>query len=177
MCATAKVAVVIGSDSDLPIMQEAADVLEEFRVGFEVHVISAHRTPERLQAFAREAESRGILVLIAGAGGAAHLAGALASLTTLPVIGVPMPTDRMGGLDSLLSTVQMPSGVPVATVGVGKSGARNAALLAVQILSVGDDQLKDALRAFKQRMAEQVEEKDGQVKKWLQDRRQGGDAQ
>ena len=164
------VAVIMGSDSDLPVMEGAVQVLEELCVPFELHVLSAHRCPEKVRSFARQAESTGLRVLIAGAGGAAHLAGVLASHTTLPVIGVPMPTTLMGGLDSLLSTVQMPSGVPVATVGLGTSGARNAAVLAAQILSLSDPQLKAALAAHRARLAEEVEGKDRQVNQWLAER-------
>jgi len=170
VCHKPTVAVILGSDSDLPVMEGAVEVLEELRVPFELHVISAHRSPEKARSFAQEADARGIRVLIAAAGGAAHLAGVLASHTTLPVIGVPMPTERMGGLDSLLSTVQMPSGVPVATVGLGKSGARNAALLAAQVLSLSDTQLKQALASCKVRMAQEVEQKDLKVNRWLKER-------
>lgn len=156
-----RVGVVMGSDSDLPVMQEAARTLAEFGVPCEITVASAHRTPDRVQAYAREAEARGLQVLIAGAGGAAHLAGVLAAHTVLPVIGVPLPGSTLGGLDSLLSTVQMPSGVPVATVAIG--GARNAALLAVQILATADPALRDRYRAFRERLAAEVEAKAARV--------------
>ncbi|MCU1550037.1 MAG: purE [Glaciihabitans sp.] len=136
----------MGSDSDWPVMQAAAEALAEFGVEFEVEVVSAHRTPDRMIAFGREAAGRGIGVIIAGAGGAAHLPGMLASVTTLPVIGVPVPLAKLDGLDSLLSIVQMPAGVPVATVSIG--GARNAGILAVRILSVSDAALATKLAAF-----------------------------
>lgn len=159
-----KVAVIMGSESDLPVMESATEVLKGFGVAFETRVLSAHRAPDATLDFARKAEEQGFKVLIAGAGGAAHLAGVLASLTSLPVIGVPMPTERMGGMDSLLSTVQMPKGVPVATVGIGKPGAANAALLAIEILALSDDALRKALRAHKSRLAQSVTEADGRVR-------------
>lgn len=159
------VGILMGSDSDLPTMQEAAMVLQEFSVPHEVHVCSAHRTPERLIRYAREAERRGLRVLIAGAGGAAHLAGVLAAHVTLPVIGVPMEAGPLGGLDALLSTVQMPGGIPVATVAIGRSGARNAALLAVQILALMDPRLKQRLREERTRMAAEVAAKDRRVRR------------
>ncbi|MDP6491232.1 MAG: 5-(carboxyamino)imidazole ribonucleotide mutase [Kiritimatiellia bacterium] len=164
------VAVLMGSDSDLPVMESAVEALERFAVPFELRVMSAHRTPEAVRDFATGAAGRGLKVIIAGAGGAAHLAGVVASMTMLPVIGVPMPTDRAGGLDSLLSTVQMPGGVAVATMGIGKSGARNAALLAVQILALGDRALADALASYKSEMAGKVSEADARVAKWLAER-------
>lgn len=158
------VAIVMGSDSDLPVMQETARVLAEFRVPFKMAVSSAHRSPERTAEYARKAEERGIEVIIAGAGGAAHLAGVIAGHTILPVIGVPMESGLMG-LDSLLSTVQMPGGVPVATVAVGKSGARNAGILAVQILSGKHPELKKSLHRFKKALADKVKEADKKLKK------------
>lgn len=164
------VAVLMGSESDLPVVESAVDVLEQFGVPFELRVLSAHRTPQAVEEFARGAESRGLQVLIAAAGGAAHLAGVLASLTSLPVIGVPIPTERMGGMDSLLSVVQMPGGVPVACMGLGPSGARNAALLAVQILATADPALRDALREHKAQMLRNVQEQDESVQQWLHDR-------
>jgi len=151
------VAVVMGSDSDWSVMSAAADALAEFDVPHEVEVLSAHRTPERMIAFGREAADRGIRVIIAGAGGAAHLPGMLASVTTLPVIGVPVALATLDGLDSLLSIVQMPAGVPVATVSIG--GARNAGLLAVRILASGDAALTERLAAFARDLAVLVEEK------------------
>jgi phosphoribosylaminoimidazole carboxylase PurE protein len=157
------VGILMGSESDLPTMQEAGKVLEEFGVPFEARICSAHRTPDRLTRYAREAEARGIRVLIAGAGGAAHLAGALAAHVTLPVIGVPMDTGALNGLDALLSTVQMPGGIPVACVAIGQAGARNAALLAVEILALGDVRLKHKLSEFRARMAADVAGKDRQI--------------
>jgi phosphoribosylaminoimidazole carboxylase PurE protein len=157
------VAVIMGSDSDLPMMESAVEVLKEFAVPFEVRVLSAHRSPQAVHEFASGAEKKGLKVIIAGAGGAAHLAGVVASLTTLPVIGVPMPTECMGGLDSLLSILQMPGGVPVATMGIGKSGARNAALLAVQMLALTDEKLRKALRERKAAMADKVKDADQRV--------------
>jgi len=142
------VAVVMGSSSDLPVMQGAVEILERFGVPHEVRVVSAHRTPREMLAFGQEAAARGLHVLIAGAGGAAHLPGMLASVTTLPVIGVPVALSQLDGLDSLLSIVQMPRGVPVATMAV--NGARNAGLLAVRILSVGDAGLAGKMEAFQE---------------------------
>jgi 5-(carboxyamino)imidazole ribonucleotide mutase len=153
----------MGSDSDLPTMQEAGKTLEEFGVPFEVRICSAHRTPDRLARYAREAEGRGIRVLIAGAGGAAHLAGVLAAHVTLPVIGVPMDSGALHGLDALLSTVQMPGGIPVACVALGRAGARNAALLAIEILALADAGLKEKLAEFRVHMAADVTAKDRQI--------------
>jgi 5-(carboxyamino)imidazole ribonucleotide mutase len=147
----------MGSDSDWPVMQAAAEALAEFGVEYEVEVVSAHRTPDRMIAFGREAASRGIGVIIAGAGGAAHLPGMLAAVTTLPVVGVPVPLAKLDGLDSLLSIVQMPAGVPVATVSIG--GARNAGILAVRILAVSDSSLSDKLAAFASSLETTVAEK------------------
>jgi phosphoribosylaminoimidazole carboxylase PurE protein len=144
------VGIVMGSDSDWPVMSAAAEALTEFSIPFEVDVVSAHRMPEEMMSYGRSAQSRGLRVVIAGAGGAAHLPGMLASLTTLPVIGVPVPLKTLDGMDSLLSIVQMPAGVPVATVSIG--GARNAGLLAVRILAAGTDplarRLQDGLAEF-----------------------------
>ena len=154
-----KVGIVMGSDSDLGVMQAAADILKQFGIAYEMTVASAHRTPERAMRFATEARSRGVRVIIAGAGHAAHLAGVLAAHTTLPVIGVPIDSSCLQGMDSLLSTVQMPPGIPVATVSIGKSGAKNAGILAAQILAVGDAGLEERLATFKKEMAEQVEKK------------------
>ena len=151
MPTAATVGVLMGSDSDLPTMAETVRVLEGYGVATEVRVLSAHRTPDEATRYAREAEARGLKVLIAGAGGAAHLAGALAAHSTLPVIGVPLESSPLGGFDALLSTVQMPPGVPVATVGVGAMGARNAGHLAVAILALADEALR---RALKERRAE-----------------------
>ena len=131
-----QVSIVMGSDSDLDIMREAAKALEDFGIAYEIDVTSAHRSPERTADFARKAAGRGIRVIIAGAGGAAHLAGVIAAHTTLPVIGVPIPSTPLNGMDSLLATVQMPAGIPVATVAIGKAGATNAGILAAQILGL-----------------------------------------
>ena len=154
-----RVGIVMGSDSDLPVMEGAVAMLKKFGVPFEMTVASAHRTPERAARFASTARARGIQVIIAAAGQAAHLAGAMAAQTTLPVIGVPIDSSSLQGLDALLSTVQMPPGIPVATVAIGKPGATNAGLLAVQILAVADTALADLLAAYKQEMAEQVARK------------------
>jgi len=154
-----RISIVMGSDSDLPVMDEAAAILKKFDIPFEMTVASAHRTPERAMELAATARSRGIQVIIAGAGHAAHLAGVLAAHTTLPVIGVPIDSSCLQGLDSLLSTVQMPPGVPVATVSIGKSGARNAAILAAQILSLADETVARELVGFKLEMAESVNKK------------------
>src|SRR5687767_15271699 len=150
------VGVLMRSDSDLPNMAETVKILESYGIPTEVRVLSAHRTPEEATRFAREAEGRGVKVLIAGAGGAAHLAGALAAHSTLPVIGVPLESSPLSGFDALLSTVQMPPGVPVATVGVGAMGARNAGLLAVAILALADDALRRALKSRRQEMTADV---------------------
>jgi 5-(carboxyamino)imidazole ribonucleotide mutase len=154
------VGIVMGSDSDWPKINGVAAALDEFGVSYEVHVMSAHRTPEIVRQFSTMAAARGIKVIIAAAGGAAHLAGVVASHTTLPVIGVPVPTELAGGLDSLLSIVQMPGDVPVATVGVGSGGARNAGLLAVQILALSSDNLQEKLAHFRHKLAEKVIVKD-----------------
>ena len=154
------VTIVMGSKSDLEIMSEAAKILAEFDISHEVRVVSAHRTPDRAHALGTSAKERGTKVIIAGAGKAAHLAGVMASLTTLPVIGVPMPTSDLGGLDSLLSTVQMPGGIPVATTAIGKSGARNAGLLAVAMLAISDGALSDRLVQYREKMRLEVEQAD-----------------
>jgi len=151
------VGIVMGSDSDLPVMREAAEVCEQFGVPYEIRVVSAHRTPADMADYGTNAHHRGLKVIIAGAGGAAHLPGMLASFSPLPVIGVPIPTKQLKGLDSLLSIVQMPSGVPVATVAVG--GGRNAGLLAVEMLSTSNTELQEKLIAFKQRLAEESRSK------------------
>lgn len=156
-----KVAVIMGSDSDLPVMQEAVEKLKKFGIPFEVRVISAHRTPDTAEKFASSAAEKGFGVIIAGAGKAAHLGGVLAAFTTLPVIGVPIKTSMMGGLDSLLSMVQMPNGIPVATVGV--NGAANAGILAAQMLSLEEPSLLEKLAAYKQEMADSVAAKDAKV--------------
>ncbi|MBE7414751.1 MAG: 5-(carboxyamino)imidazole ribonucleotide mutase [Deltaproteobacteria bacterium] len=164
MSNTPLVGILMGSDSDLPVMEEAAKVLKSFNVPYEMTVSSAHRTPKRTLEYARSAEGRGIKVIIAGAGSAAHLAGFLAAETTLPVIGVPIDSSPLKGLDSLLSTVQMPGGVPVASMAIGKAGAKNAGIFAVQILSTGDASLRDALKRHREEMAGQVEEKAKKLK-------------
>ena len=158
------VAIVMGSDSDLEIMHEAAKALDEFGVSYEMDVTSAHRSPERTAEFARRAAERGIRVIIAGAGGAAHLAGVIAAHTSLPVIGVPIPSTSLQGLDSLLATVQMPAGIPVATVAIGKPGATNAGLLAAQMLALADSALARKLAAHKEKLAKGVEEKSKRLK-------------
>ncbi|WP_067950182.1 5-(carboxyamino)imidazole ribonucleotide mutase [Agromyces sp. NDB4Y10] len=152
----------MGSDSDWNVMREASELLDEFGVAHEVEVVSAHRTPEKMIAYGKEAAGRGIRVIIAGAGGAAHLPGMLASVTTLPVVGVPVPLSRLDGLDSLLSIVQMPAGVPVATVSIG--GAKNAGLIAVKILATSDDALRDALADYAASLAALVEQKNERLK-------------
>jgi len=152
------VSIVMGSDSDLEIMNEAARALDDFGIPYEIDVTSAHRSPARTGEFARKAASRGIKAIIAGAGGAAHLAGVIAAETTLPVIGVPIPS-VLNGLDSLLSIVQMPAGIPVATVAIGKAGATNAGILAAQIIGLSDAAVAAKLRQHKEKLAQGVEEK------------------
>jgi 5-(carboxyamino)imidazole ribonucleotide mutase len=152
-----KVGIIMGSDSDLAVMKMAAEVLEEFQVEYELTIVSAHRTPDRMFEYARTAAERGLEVIIAGAGGAAHLPGMVASITHLPVIGVPIKTSALNGLDSLLSIVQMPAGVPVATVAI--DNARNAAILAVSILGVKYPEIAQKLRAYKDRMRKEVTDK------------------
>jgi phosphoribosylamine--glycine ligase len=149
----------MGSDSDMDVMQSAADVLKDFGVEFEITVASAHRSPQRAAAWAATAPERGIKVIIAGAGHAAHLAGAMAAHTSLPVIGVPIDSSCLQGMDALLATVQMPPGIPVATMAIGKPGARNAGILAVQILALADADLAEKLQEYKQDMAAKVEQK------------------
>jgi phosphoribosylaminoimidazole carboxylase PurE protein len=152
------IGIVMGSASDRPIMEEAAAILDRFKVPYELIVASAHRSPERTRDYARTAQERGLQVIIAGAGGAAHLAGSIAAATVLPVIGVPIDSSPLQGMDALLATVQMPAGVPVATMAVGKAGAKNAAILAVQILSLNQPALQRRLEEYKKEMAQQVEE-------------------
>jgi 5-(carboxyamino)imidazole ribonucleotide mutase len=149
----------MGSDSDLEIMNECAKALDGFGVPFEMDITSAHRAPRRTASFAREAANRGVKVIIAAAGGAAHLAGVIAAETTLPVVGVPIPSTSLQGMDSLLSTVQMPAGIPVATVAIGKAGATNAGILAAQILALGDPEIAEKIRQHKEKLAMGVEEK------------------
>lgn len=150
------VGIVLGSASDWPEVEPAAQLLQEWAIPFEVVVASAHRAPQRVQTYAREAAGRGLQVILAAAGMAAHLAGVLAAATTLPVIGVPLPGSHLQGLDSLLSTVQMPPGVPVATMAIGKAGARNAAIFAAQILALSDPRLQEVLARHKQELEQQV---------------------
>jgi 5-(carboxyamino)imidazole ribonucleotide mutase len=159
----AVVGVIMGSDSDLDDMRPAVDVLAEFGVAFEVRVVSAHRTPDVLYEYATTAADRGLQVIVAGAGGAAHLPGMTASMTPLPVVGVPVPRPKLDGLDSLLSIVQMPPGIPVATVGIGE--ARNAGLLAVRILAATDPELRRKMQTFQSGLADAVREKDDGVRK------------
>ncbi len=154
-----QVGIVMGSDSDLAVMESASNVLKEFGVAFEITVASAHRSPQRAAEWASSARERGIKVIIAGAGHAAHLAGAMAAHTSLPIIGVPIDSSCLQGMDALLATVQMPPGVPVATMAIGKSGARNAGILAVQILALADTVLAEKLEEYKQNMADRVEQK------------------
>ncbi|QGP91304.1 N5-carboxyaminoimidazole ribonucleotide mutase [Neomoorella glycerini] len=157
----AHVGMVMGSDSDLPVMAQAAAMLERFQIPYEVKILSAHRSPDAALDYARKAAGRGLKVLIAGAGGAAHLAGVLAAVTTLPVIGVPIKTAALGGVDSLYAMVQMPKGIPVATVAI--DGAANAAILAAQILAVHDPQLKARLAAYKEELAREVAARDAKL--------------
>jgi 5-(carboxyamino)imidazole ribonucleotide mutase len=158
------VGIVMGSDSDLEVMGEVAKILEKFEIGYELNIISAHRTPKMAHEYAVNAEGSGLEVIIAGAGGAAHLAGVIASLTPLPVIGVPMHTHGLGGIDSLLSIAQMPSGVPVATMAIGKAGAKNAAILAAQILGAKFPDTREKVIAYKKEIAEQVVETNKRLK-------------
>ena len=151
------VGIIMGSDSDLPILQEAAKILEFFEIEFEVTVVSAHRTPERLFKYSKEAEKRGIRVIIAGAGGAAHLPGMVASITPLPVIGVPVKSASLEGMDSLLSIVQMPGGIPVATVAI--NGAKNAGILAAEILGVKYKEIRKKIKTYKKELRAEVEQK------------------
>ena len=156
------VGIVMGSDSDWPVMRPAAEALAEFAVPYEVGVYSAHRTPQRMLDYATSAAGRGLQVIVAGAGGAAHLPGMVASATPLPVIGVPVPLQHLDGMDSLLSIVQMPAGVPVATVSIG--GARNAGLLAVRILGASDERLRDRMTAYQTDLKKLVAEKDAALR-------------
>jgi len=155
-----KILIVMGSDSDLPVMQEAADVLSKFGITYEMRISSAHRSPVRTMTLASEAAQRGIKIIIAGAGMAAHLAGVVAAKTILPVIGVPMPGGALNGVDALYSTVQMPAGIPVATMAIGKAGAKNAGLLAIQILALNDAALTGALDEYRRQMDSEVERND-----------------
>jgi 5-(carboxyamino)imidazole ribonucleotide mutase len=152
-----KVGIIMGSDSDLPVMSQAAEFFDEFGIEYEITVVSAHRTPDRMYDYAKCAKERGICVIIAGAGGSAHLPGMTASITTLPVIGVPMQTKALGGLDSLYSIVQMPPGIPVATVSI--NGAKNAAILAASILAINDASLSEKMSKYKAELVDMVHEK------------------
>ncbi len=156
------IGIAMGSESDLPVMEDAADLLDRFDVPYEMRVLSAHRTPGEMKAYAESAHERGVKVIIAGAGGAAHLPGMLAASTPLPVLGVPVKTSKLNGLDSLLSIVQMPGGVPVGSLAI--NGAKNAALLAVQILATSDEALRDKMMAYKQELIEKVEDMDARVR-------------
>ena len=160
---SAFVAILMGSDSDLPVMQACSDLLDNFGIRYEVRITSAHRTPEDTRDYVREAEKRGCAVFIAAAGLAAHLAGAVAAQTVRPVIGVPIDSGPLRGIDALLSTVQMPGGIPVASVAIGKSGAKNAAYLAAQILATGDAGLKTALEEERARNAESIRQKNKEL--------------
>jgi 5-(carboxyamino)imidazole ribonucleotide mutase len=157
------VGVIMGSESDLAVMAGVTDALDEFEVPHEVRIVSAHRTPDAMYEYARTAADRGLKVIVAGAGGAAHLPGMTASLTSLPVIGVPVPLEKLDGLDSLLSIVQMPAGIPVATVAVGN--ARNAGLLAVRILAASDEKLRHAIERFQRDLAEKIRATDDDVRR------------
>ncbi len=159
---TARVGIVMGSDSDWPVMSAAAEALQEFKISYEADVVSAHRMPDAMIDYGRNAHSRGLQVIIAGAGGAAHLPGMLAAVSPLPVIGVPVPLKYLDGMDSLLSIVQMPAGVPVATVAIGN--ARNAGLLAVRILAAADPALQEQMIAFQQRLREAAEAKGAAIR-------------
>ena len=153
------VGILMGSDSDLPIMEEAAKILKDFDIPYEMTISAAHRSPKRTSDYAKSAADRGIKVIIAGAGSAAHLAGFIAAETILPVIGVPIDSSSLKGMDALLSTVQMPGGVPVAAMAIGKAGAKNAGILAVQIIALADKKLQAKLKAYKEKQAKDVEEK------------------
>src|SRR6201984_2554939 len=159
-----QVSIVMGSDSDLEIMREAGKALDEFGIAYEMDVTSAHRSPDRTAEFARQAAGRGIRVIIAGAGGEAHLAGVIAARTTLPVIGVPIPSPSLQGMDSLLATVQMPAGIPVATVAIGKPGATNAGILAAQMIGLGDAAIAKKLEGTQAKLERGVEEKSRKLK-------------
>ncbi len=162
-----RVGILMGSDSDWPVMTEAAEALKKFDIEFEVRILSAHRSPSQAAEYARGAAERGLKVIIVGAGGAAHLGGVMAAETTLPVVGVPMATTPLAGLDALLSIVQMPSGVPVACTSIGKAGAVNAAVLAAEILATSDPKLASRLTAYKQQLAQDVAEKNARLQQQL----------
>lgn len=157
------VSIVMGSDSDLPVMMEASGVLKKFGIAHEIKILSAHRSPDKTANFAKSARKRGVKVIIAGAGGAAHLAGVVAAHTTLPVIGVPMES-KLDGLDSLLSTVQMPSGVPVATVSIGKAGAVNAGILAAEIIGVNNEAISKKIQEHKKELVRKIDAKNRKIR-------------
>ncbi|HEX6880335.1 MAG TPA: 5-(carboxyamino)imidazole ribonucleotide mutase [Terriglobales bacterium] len=165
-----QVAIIMGSDSDLEIMNEAAKALDEFGIPYDIDVSSAHRSPARTSEFSRTAQERGLKVIIAGAGGAAHLAGVIAAETTLPVIAVPIASTPLNGLDSLLAMVQMPAGIPVATVAIGKAGATNAGILAAQIVGLSDPEVARKLHAYKEKLAKGVEAKSKKLQESRQNR-------
>ena len=162
---TPLILIVMGSESDLPVMQETADILDKFEVPWEMRISSAHRSPVRTMALASDAADRGIKIIIAGAGMAAHLAGVVAAKTILPVIGVPMPGGALNGVDALYSTVQMPGGIPVATMAIGKAGAKNAGIFAVQVLALTDERLCQALQDYRFEMDQEVARKDFSIQK------------
>lgn len=164
-----QVAILMGSDSDLPVMNEAVEVFKEFGITFDIKVLSAHRTPELVREYVLDSDKKGVKVFIAGAGSAAHLAGVIAAHTIKPVIGVPIDSSPLQGFDALLSTVQMPAGIPVATVAVGKSGARNAGILAAQIIGVADAGMASKLTAFKKKMVDGVVAKNQSLNQKLED--------
>ncbi len=163
------VGILMGSDTDLPVMVEVSRTLEKFGIGYEMEVCSAHRSPARTHEYAAGAAGRGLKVLIVGAGGAAHLAGVVASVTSLPVIGVPLATTPLNGMDSLLAIVQMPAGIPVATMAIDKAGATNAAILAAQILGTSDPKMAERLKGHKQELARSVQEKNSRLKQKIAD--------
>ena len=156
---SAIVSIIMGSQSDWETMEEAVNILEEFSIKYEVKIVSAHRTPDRLYKYAKDSKSRGIKVIIAGAGGAAHLPGMVAALTHIPVLGVPILTKALGGIDSLLSIVQMPAGIPVGTLAIGNAGARNAGLLAAQILAISDKSLENRIKNYRLKQTKSVSSK------------------
>ena len=160
-----RVLILMGSDSDLPVMQEAEKIFDDFSISYKIAVASAHRTPERVIKFVKEAERMGAEVIIAGAGMSAHLAGIVAAHTILPVLGVPLSSSSLDGLDALLSTVQMPPGIPVGTMAIGKPGAKNSALFALKIMALKDKRIKDRIKKFRMKMKREVEKKDNLIQK------------
>jgi phosphoribosylaminoimidazole carboxylase PurE protein len=165
------IGILMGSDTDFPVMSHAGDMLDKFGIPFEMEVLSAHRTPRQAHEYATTASSRGLKVLIAAAGGAAHLAGVIAASTTLPVIGVPMATSTLNGLDALLATVQMPAGIPVGTMAIDKAGAVNAAIFAAEILGLGDPEIAGKLKAHKESLASSVAEKNARLQTLLKEKK------